>query len=143
MKRVLPPSRPPVRVLIVEDDENDQELLTIQLRKTKFLDHVLFINDGQKAYDLLTKSNSEINAADILAVFLDLNLPGLSGLEFLGKIRETKKWASLPVFVMSGSTNPKDQEACRELNVLTFVSKPIPIQTFSMLVANVFEPRPY
>jgi|GEM_PF-630330 len=140
MKPVAPQNRPSIRVLIIEDDEDDQELFTIQLRKTRFLDHVLFVNDGQRALDLMTRPNTEINPSDILTVFLDLSLPGMGGLEFLRKIRATRKWATLPVVVMSGSTNPKDAEACRELNVLSFVSKPVPIQTFSMLVANVFEP---
>jgi len=140
MKPVVPATKPAVRVLIIEDDEDDQELFTIQLRKTRFLDHVLFVNNGKKALELLTKPNSEINHSDILAIFLDLNLPGIGGLELLRRIRESRKWANLPVFVMSGSTDPRDEEACRQLGVLSFVAKPVPMTTFTMLLANVFEP---
>jgi two-component system response regulator len=124
----------PVRLLVVEDNQDDQELLLRQLRKASFHENVLFIGDGEKAVELLVKDE----AKSIFAIFLDLNLQGASGLDVVRFIRSKPEIAKIPVIVMTGSTNPEDTLECRRLKVASFVSKPVTFQSFSMAVANVF-----
>jgi two-component system response regulator len=138
-----------VRVLVVEDNDDDRELLLRQLRKTGMDSHVKFISNGQEALEFLTKPRAVSLSEDLIAIFLDLKLPSLSGLELLRRLRVRDELQDTPVIVMTSSNDPKDLEECRRLKVTNYVSKPVTFTSFSKAVADVFhlprlqgEPRP-
>jgi two-component system response regulator len=132
----LPASQ--VRVLVVEDNADDRELLLRQLRKTGMADQVKFISDGKEALLFLTAPEPRPADEDLIAIFLDLNLPSLSGLDLLRLLRQNETLQDTPVIVMTSSNNPRDLEECRRLRVTQYVSKPVTFTSFSKAVADVF-----
>ena len=130
--------RIPVRVLVVEDNPDDCELLQRQLRKSGMEEQVKFISDGREALDFLTAPQSRQVAKGLIAVLLDLRLPSLSGLDLLRNMRAREELKSTPVIVMTSSNDPDDLEECRRLKVLNYVSKPVTFSAFSRAVAGVF-----
>jgi CheY-like chemotaxis protein len=128
----------PVRVVVIEDNADDRELLLRQLRKSGMAEHVKFIDNGQEALDFLLNPRTPHLVDDLIAVFLDLKLPTLSGLELLRCLRANDKFKELPIIVMTSSNNPKDVEECQRLKVTHYVSKPVSFTTFSKAVADVF-----
>jgi CheY-like chemotaxis protein len=135
------PDRPPAergdstRILIVEDSEDHCELLLRQLRKSNLDAHVKIIGDGQAAWDYLQQS---CRRGELIAIFLDLHLPSMDGLQILRQIRRHPELSSVSVIVISSSDDPAVREECRALNVYAFASKPISFSTFSKTVADVF-----
>lgn len=127
-----------IRVLVVEDNDDDQELLLRQLKKAKISERILFIKDGNKAVELLSRDDEQGIRSKLCAVFLDLKLPGTGGIEILRLIRSKPETAHLPVIIMTGSTNPKDMEECQRLKATSYISKPISFQSFCVAIANVF-----
>lgn len=127
-----------VRVIVIEDDANDRELLLHQLQKSGMDSHVKFITNGQEALDFLTGPRATVLAKELIAIFLDLKLPSLSGLEFLRRLRASDKHRNLPVIVMTSSTDPEDMDECRRLKVISYLPKPVSFTTFSKAVADVF-----
>lgn len=127
-----------VRVLVIEDNDDDSELLLRQLKKSGMASHVKFITNGQKALDFLTAPGATSPTDELIAIFLDLKLPMLSGLELLRKVRADEKLQNIPVIVMTSSNDPKDMEECRRLKVTNYVTKPVNFTTFSKAVADVF-----
>ena len=127
-----------VRVVVIEDNADDRALLQRQLKKSGMDSHVKFIADGQEALDFLTGPRASSLAGELIAVFLDLKLPSLDGLELLGRLRANSKLKNLPVIVMTSSNDPKDIDECRRLKVMNYVSKPVSFTTFSKAVADVF-----
>ncbi len=123
----------PTRILIVEDDANDSFMLLRQIEKAQIDDHVTVIRNGRDAVDFLRTSPHPP-----LAVFLDLQLPGMSGLEVLEKIRETETLRELPVIVMTGSVNPAHESLCNRLGVTAYLVKPIGLTTFIKTVSHLF-----
>lgn len=132
------PAGPRVRVLVVEDDADDRDLLLRQLRKTGMADQVKFISDGKEALLYLTEHDSPATDEELIAIFLDLNLPSISGLEVLRSLRQNEERQETPVIVMTSSNDPRDLEECRRLNVTQYVSKPVTFTSFSKAVADVF-----
>jgi len=127
-----------VRVLVIEDDPDDRELLLYQLRNSGMDSHVKFIADGREALDFLTCSNGATLANEIVAIFLDLKLPSLGGLDLLRRLRIQGSLPDTPIIVMTSSNDPKDLEECRQLKVTNYVSKPVTFTSFSKAVADVF-----
>jgi CheY-like chemotaxis protein len=128
----------PVRVLVIEDNADDRELLQRQLRKSGMDQHVRFISDGREALDFLTGPHAPALAENLIAILLDLRLPSLSGLDLLRQLRARDHLRATPVIVMTSSNDPQDLEECRKLHVLNYVSKPVTFTSFSKAVADVF-----
>ena len=128
----------PVRVVVIEDNEDDRDLLLRQLKKSGMDSHVKFIANGQEALDFLTGPRAPSLAEELIAIFLDLKLPSLDGVELLRRIRANDKLQNLPVIVMTSSNDPKDIAECHRLKVTSYVPKPVTFTSFSKAVADVF-----
>lgn len=68
-------------ILIIEDDPDDQEILTEVFKKLNYVNEVLFFFDGEKALEYINKD-------DVLPFLIlsDINMPRLSGMELKKKI---------------------------------------------------------
>ena len=128
-----------VRVLVIEDNPDDRDLLLRQLRKSGMDAHVKFISDGKEALDFLMGPEAPL-PANLIAILLDLRLPSLSGLEVLRQLRTREEFQSVPVTVMTSSNDPNDLAECRRLKVVNYVNKPVTFTSFSKAVADVFHP---
>jgi CheY-like chemotaxis protein len=125
-------SNSPAPILVVEDNADDSFLLTRQLARAHFDDCVTVITNGQDAFDHLQHSDIP------LAVFLDLNLPGMSGLQLLEKIRADSRLHQVPVIVMTGSDDPGNVEECNRLSVTAYLAKPVGLTAFIKTVTHLF-----
>lgn len=127
------------RVLIVEDNADDEAMLMRQLRKADLVSHVKIFADGGAARDYLSDAQSK--PEDLLAVFLDLHLPNVTGIQLLEFIRSQQRIQHLRVVVMASSIAPEAKERCRALNA-SFVSKPVTFDAFTRAIADTFHRHP-
>ena len=134
---VNPANLNPVRVLIVEDNVDDRELLLRQLRKSKTDGNVKFISDGKEALEYLSNLPPPTPFNDMIAIFLDLKLPSMSGLEILRRIKKIPRVKDIPVIVMTASIDPKDFEECQKHRVASFVAKPVTFESFSKAITGL------
>ncbi|PAW77627.1 MAG: hypothetical protein B9S32_10110 [Verrucomicrobia bacterium Tous-C9LFEB] len=129
-----------IRVIVIEDNEDDRILLLRQLKSANMSEQIKFIPDGKEAIDYFQTHTAAL-AQSLMVVFLDLKLPSVSGLEVLRAIRAEAALAHVPVIVMTSSNNPKDLEECQALRVAQWVDKPITFDTFSRAIADTFHRR--
>ena len=122
-----------MQILVVEDDLTDSFLLTRQLAKAQMDDHVIFIGNGKEALDFLLQA-----VFPPIVIFLDLHLPGLSGVALLEKIRQEPRLQAMPVIVMTGFNDPHDMKKCIKLGVTAYLQKPIKLSTFIKTIAHLF-----
>ena len=124
-------------ILVIEDSRDDQDMLIRQLKKSGINDHVVCVADGRDALNLVRSGARKLSA--VCAVFLDLSLPGVNGLLLLEAIRANVETALLPVFIMTGSTNPKDESECRRLGATSFIPKHLlSLPSFRPKMAHLF-----
>lgn len=122
------PNRNVLRMLVVEDDTDDQVLVNDALSEAGFPHELYFAHDGA---ELLSYLNGEGAYADPIAapmphlVVLDLHMPRLSGFEVLEKRRDHPIFRMIPVIVMSSSWSEEDIARCYALGVNSFVTKPV------------------
>ena len=103
------------RVLVVDDDPNMRDLLSIRLRKAGH--RVLCAESGAEALQLV-----ETRGAPDVAV-LDVTMPGMTGLELLPAMRACDGLEGMPAVFLSGRVEESDIEAGRALDA-TYLTKP-------------------
>ncbi len=106
------------RILVVEDDLINREILSLMLRDTY---DILIAETGKQALELL-----ESDYGTLSLVLLDLNLPDMKGVDILRRIKENALTARLPVIVMTADQNAEVE--CLTLGATDFISKPYPKQ---------------
>ena len=125
-------------ILLIEDNKDDQDLLIHQLQKSGIQDKVRCVENGNDALALVRASTRKLSK--VCAIFLDLGLPGVDGLLLLEAIRSNVETALLPVFVMTGSTNPRDESEARRLGATGFIPKQlVNLPAFRSTLADMFK----
>lgn len=116
-----------LNIVLVEDDPADAQMLREALLEAGMPLEIKVIEDGIEAAEYLT------HASECDLVLLDLNVPRLTGFEILERIRSCEQSQSLPVVVVSGSTDPAGIERCYRAGANSYVCKPIHVdEIFAM-----------
>ena len=128
----------PTRILLVEDEPNDVELIRLALDEYKFVNQMDVAADGEQAlHYLLGRDGQEsINPLPRL-VLLDLKLPKISGIQVLEAIRTHPRTKSLVVVVMTSSAEDQDLRACYDLGVNSYIVKPLDFTQFTDVARQV------
>lgn len=121
------PARP-LRVLVVEDNSVNLELALALLRQRG---HTCFgATGGEEALDLLTEEKVD-------AVLMDMQMPGLSGLETTRMLREWEAVAGVhrvPVIAFTANATDRDRRLCQEAGMDGYLSKPLsPVRLYETL----------
>src|SRR5918994_720876 len=101
------PMVPAERVLLVEDDPDDELLTRRTLKKNNLCNDVVVARDGAEALDYLFATGAHVGrdpSAMPQVVLLDLNLPKVDGLEVLKRIRADERTRLLPVVILTSSS---------------------------------------
>ena len=129
------------RILVVEDDLNDTELLAFKFEKAQLRERVLFVRTAEEAQALLLASEKASKpTSPFCALFLDLKLPKMSGIALLEILRRHPETESLPVFITSQTISPTDIARCQSLKVIAFTPKPIALTEFCATFAKLLYP---
>jgi CheY-like chemotaxis protein len=133
----------PAAILYVEDEASDVFFLKHALNRAGIEHRLVIAPDGQHAVDYLAGAGAfadrELHPLPCL-ILLDINLPKKSGLEVLGWIRGQAAFKSLPVLMLTSSSNPKDMEKARLLAADDYLVKPgDPLQLIELV--NSFRDR--
>lgn len=123
-----------VEILLVEDSPDDTEMCLRALRKQGFANKVHHVEDGEEALDFLFGSAGVQRPKVVL---LDLKLPKLCGIEVLRRMRADKRTRSIPVVIMTSSSEHSDLEECYRLGANSYVVKPVVFQDFARAVSEI------
>lgn len=113
-------------LLLVDDSPEDVQLILRALHRVVPPDDVAVCSDGQEALDYLFAEGAHAgrNASEQPSVVvLDLNLPRVSGLEVLRRLRAAQPTRLMPVVILSASVEQKDVRAAAQLGANSYVRK--------------------
>jgi CheY-like chemotaxis protein len=115
-------------IFIVDDDPDDRQVILDAFLKNNAQFDFVFINNAE---ELLTRlDNPESEYPDLM--LLDLNMPGIMGLQALKEIRANKKFSQIPIVILTTSTLNIDRKMSYELGASCFLTKP---DSFSTMIA--------
>lgn len=107
------------KILLIDDDEEDHEIFMTAL---SHISGDFQCTTSADARDALGKLQSKEISPDV--IFLDLNMPIMSGQEFLSEIKKNELIQDIPVIVFSTSANPATVQKAKELGAIDFLTKP-------------------
>jgi len=119
-------------ILLVEDNESD-ELLTLRaFKKSNIANEVQVVRDGAEALDYLFRTGPYAGQGPAMPtlMLLDLNLPKVSGLDVLRRVRGDERTKILPVVVLTGSREDEDIIRSYSLGANAYVRKPVDFSEF-------------
>lgn len=126
----MTPNQP---ILLVEDSPEDYETTVRSLKKAGLKNPILRCADGEEALDYLNKRGAYANpdsAPRPGIVLLDLNLPGTDGREVLEEVKRDPSLKTIPIVVLTTSTDERDIEQCYEAGANSYIQKPVDLDGF-------------
>ena len=129
----------PAEILLVEDSPADVRLVIEALKECSIPHHLTAIGNGWEALRFLRREGPYTAAPRPDLVVLDLNLPGLNGRELLTTIRQDPVLQHLVVIMLTSSAAPQDVYALYRMSVNCFVTKPLDLERFLLLVRTMVE----
>jgi two-component system, cell cycle response regulator DivK len=108
-------------ILVVEDNERNLKLLRDVLEYAGY-----DVRVARTAEDGITSAASE--PPDL--VLMDLQLPGIDGMEALRRLRENPRTADIPVVAVTAQAMKQDRERALEIGFNGYIEKPISVRAF-------------
>lgn len=127
-----------VDILLVEDSDADAELTLRALRKARLANRVVWVKDGQEALDFLYSEGSYADRPQSRPrlVLLDLKLPRLNGIDVLRRLKSDEKRKSIPVVMLTSSSEERDIVESYALGVNSYLIKPVDFNKLGEQVVN-------
>ncbi len=127
------------RILLAEDNENDTELTLAALSEHNLANEVVTVADGEEALDYLHCRGRFQGRSGGLpgVVLLDIKMPKVDGLEVLRHIRADKRYAMLPVVMLTSSREERDIVESYRLGVNAYVVKPVGFPDFIAAIKHL------
>ena len=131
----------PVDILLVEDNPNDVEITRRALEKSRLANRLYVARDGEEALKFLLERNGDkagsVPWPDLL--LLDLNMPRMSGIEVLQRIKADDRLKRIPTIVLTVSEREEDVLRSYQLGANSYVTKPVSFDDFIKAVSALGE----
>jgi CheY-like chemotaxis protein len=124
----------PARILLIEDSEGDIYIFRRALREAKFLNDIQAIQDGETAWEHL-HGLPPAELPDV--IFLDINLPRLTGLELLKRMHADEVLSTIPVIMLTISQEEEDIVRAYDYGAFSFISKTVQPENLLDIISNL------
>ncbi len=127
------------RILLIENDSNDVELITLGLAEAGLAKAIDAVHDGEAALDYLFKRGkyADRTGAYPVVILLALKLPKIDGREMLRQLKTTEKINCIPVVVFTESKAEQDIIQGYAYGANSYVVKPFDARTLFEIVKNI------
>ena|SRR6187431_2345831 len=121
-------------IIIIEDDLDDQEILTDVFKDLDYKNEIIFFGDGEQALEYLT--TTEIKP---FIIFSDINMPKLNGMDLREKIHQNEdlRLKSIPYLFFSTSAEQKNVIDAYSKSVQGFFVKPSDYNEIKRIIKTI------
>lgn len=117
-------------IFLVEDNPSDVELFRMALRESCVKCVLTVFEDGSEVIDYIRQADPSIQQSMPDLIILDLNLPKNDGLEILQIIRNTPRYAEVPIAVLSSSSSARERARLETFQIRQFITKPADLDEY-------------
>lgn len=129
----------PVVIVMVEDDDGHATLIEKNIRRAGVNNTVLPFRDGSSALSYLMgeDGSGSIHAGSSLLILLDLNLPDMTGVDILAKIKGNQHLKRMPVVVLTTTDDQREIQRCYDLGANVYITKPVDYEGFANAIRQL------
>ncbi|MCP4430104.1 MAG: response regulator [Gammaproteobacteria bacterium] len=131
---VLP--QPALSIMIVDDDDVDIRTLSRALKDVDIVDNIVVAHDGVEALDML-RSQDIGGLAWPWIILLDINMPRMTGLEFLSEIRKDPGLHETVIFMLSTSDDNHDMTEAYSNHIAGYIVKTVASGNYDNLISMI------
>jgi CheY-like chemotaxis protein len=129
----------PVVIVMVEDDEGHATLIERNIRRAGVNNQIVPFTNGTAALDFLMGEDGtgSVHAGNSLLVLLDLNLPDMTGVDILAKIKGNNHLKRSPVVVLTTTDDQREIQRCYDLGANVYITKPVDYEGFANAIRQL------
>jgi two-component system response regulator len=127
----------PINILLVEDNEPDVVLTQEAFKEAKISNSLYVVEDGVKALEFLRKQGQFADVSRPDLILLDLNLPKKDGRAVLEEIKADPLLASIPVVILTTSSDERDVIRAYTSHANCYIIKPVDFLQFMNIIKSI------
>ncbi|WP_420971309.1 response regulator [Bradyrhizobium sp. B120] len=129
----------PVTIIMIEDDEGHARLIERNIRRSGVNNEIIPFTNGTEAVSyLFGKDGSAVERkGQALLILLDLNLPDMTGIDILKRVKENKHLKATPVVVLTTTDDSQEIKRCYELGCNVYITKPVNYESFANAIRQL------
>ena len=128
-----------VEIVMIEDDEGHARLIERNIRRAGVNNVILPFRDGTSALEYLlgADGSGEASAKRHILILLDLNLPDMTGLDILEKVKANPHTRRSPVVVLTTTDDSREVQRCYDLGANVYITKPVNYESFARAIQQL------
>ncbi|BCS87405.1 chemotaxis response regulator CheY [Pseudodesulfovibrio sediminis] len=119
-----------MRVLVVDDFSTMRKIIKNILRQIGFT-NIVEADDGSTAWEVLNKDNIDF-------IVSDWNMPTMSGIELLRKVRGSEEYADIPFLMVTAEAQQENIIEAVQAKVSNYIVKPFTPETLGQKIDKIF-----
>jgi diguanylate cyclase (GGDEF)-like protein len=126
-----------LEILLVEDNPGDVRLVAEVLKQAKVVHHLTVACNAVEALAFLHRTGQHEFALGADLILMDINLPGMNGLDLIQKIKTDPKLVRIPIVALTSSDADDDVRRAYDAYANCYVRKPLDLDQFVAIMRNV------
>jgi DNA-binding response OmpR family regulator len=134
-----PSSGTTVQIIMIEDDEGHARLIERNIRRAGVNNEIVPFTSGTAAmsYLLGEDGSGSVSAERAMLILLDLNLPDMSGVDILAKVKANAHTRRSPVIVLTTTDDQREIQRCYDLGANVYITKPVNYDSFANAIRQL------
>lgn len=124
-----------VTILMIEDDPGHARLIEKNIRRAGVCNEIVHVADGTSAMEWL--QGGAIHDDAPLLILLDLNLPDMSGVTILERLKADPVLKRAPVIVLTTTDDAREIKRCYDLGANVYITKPVDYEQFATAIRQL------
>ncbi len=129
----------PVCIVMIEDDEGHARLIERNIRRAGVNNEIVQFQTGKAALDYLLGEDGSgaPSRRRCQLILLDLNLPDMTGIDVLQKIKSNEHTKRAPVMVLTTTDDAREIQRCYDLGANVYITKPVSYDAFANAIRQL------
>lgn len=129
----------PVCIVMIEDDAGHARLIEKNVRRAGVSNEIIPFANGTDALNFLfgPDGSGDVSSGRQLLILLDLNLPDMSGIDILQKVKSNPHTRRSPVVVLTTTDDSREIQRCYDLGTNVYITKPVNYESFANAIRQL------
>ena len=129
----------PVTIIMIEDDEGHARLIERNIRRSGVNNDIVPFTNGTAAVNYLFGRDGTglEHKGRALLILLDLNLPDMTGIDILRRLKQNRYLKTAPVVVLTTTDDSQEIKRCYDLGCNVYVTKPVNYDSFANAIRHL------